>query len=139
MAGLSRNADAAAEATFTGGGVPFGATPQGGSAASRALEQLALQWFAQMRSGEIDRSQLAHEYRRHLTDDSVQNMAQHLAAYAYGASPLYASLLRSEAVGTQTFHVVRIAFPRGDAASLMFGFDKAGKITGIALLSMAGD
>ncbi len=39
----------------------------------------------------------------------------------------------------QTFHVVKIAFPRGDAASLMLGFNARGKITGITLMSMAGD
>jgi hypothetical protein len=30
-------------------------------------------------------------------------------------------------------------FPRGDATALMFGFDVAGKIAGVAVASMAGD
>ncbi|MGH6812128.1 MAG: hypothetical protein ACREDM_07200 [Methylocella sp.] len=29
--------------------------------------------------------------------------------------------------------------PRGDAASLLFGFNAEGKITGIGIMSMAGD
>jgi hypothetical protein len=41
--------------------------------------------------------------------------------------------------GPQTLHVVKIVFPRGDAASLMMGFNADGKITGISLMSMAGD
>jgi hypothetical protein len=39
----------------------------------------------------------------------------------------------------QTLHVVKLTFPRGDAASLMFGLNTQGKITGVTLLSMAGD
>jgi hypothetical protein len=39
----------------------------------------------------------------------------------------------------QTFYLVKFIFPRGDAASLLFGFDTAGKITGVGVESMAGD
>ena len=34
---------------------------------------------------------------------------------------------------------VKFVFPRGDATSLLFGFDAAGKITGVAIGGMAGD
>jgi len=34
---------------------------------------------------------------------------------------------------------VKFIFPRGDAASLLFGFDAEGKITGIGVEGMAGD
>jgi hypothetical protein len=33
----------------------------------------------------------------------------------------------------------KFAFPRGDATSLMLGFDAAGEITGIAVGGIAGD
>ncbi len=56
-----------------------------------------------------------------------------------GAAPTGAKLLQFHSTGEQTFYVVKLIFPRGDAASLLFGFDAAGKITGITLLSMAGD
>jgi hypothetical protein len=39
----------------------------------------------------------------------------------------------------QTLYEVKLVFPRGDVASLLFGFNAAGKITGINLLSLAGD
>ena len=42
-------------------------------------------------------------------------------------------------VENQTFYVVKFIFPRGDATSLLFGFDAEGKITGIGVESMAGD
>jgi hypothetical protein len=48
-------------------------------------------------------------------------------------------VLQTRESGSQTFHVVKIVFPRGDAASLMMGFSTEGKITGVSLLSMAGD
>jgi hypothetical protein len=47
--------------------------------------------------------------------------------------------VRSRTIGDQTFHLVKFLFPRGDSASLLFGFDTAGKITGITVTSMAGD
>ena len=114
-----------------------------GSVAGARLEDgvkaLALQWFAQMRAGEIDRAQLATDYSAQLTDDAVRGMAQYLNAYQYGASPTGVTVMLTRSMGDQTFHVVKIAFPRGDAASLMLGFNTQGKITGITLMSMAGD
>jgi len=34
---------------------------------------------------------------------------------------------------------VKLVFPRGDAASLLLGLNTEGKLTGISLMSMAGD
>ena len=104
-----------------------------------SVKALALQWFAQMRTGQIDRTQLTADYGAQLTDDAVSGMSQYLNRYQYGASPLGATILLTRSDEGQTFHVVKIVFPRGDAASLMFGFNTAGKITGITLMSMAGD
>lgn len=103
------------------------------------LEGLALHWFAQMHAGQIDRMQLAPEYSAHLTDDAVRDMSRYLKEYRFGASPTGAQIVRSQSAGDQTFCVAKILFPRGDAASLLFGFNATGKITGITLLSMAGD
>jgi hypothetical protein len=112
---------------------PTGArTPEG-------VEAVALDWFARMRSGKIDRSQLAPEYDAHLTDDAVKEMSRYLKAYEFGHLPLEAHVLQTRDAGTQRIHVVKIVFPRGDAASLMMGLNGEGKITGISLMSMAGD
>ena len=46
---------------------------------------------------------------------------------------------QSEQNSDQTFAILKFVFPRGDATSLLFGFDAAGKITGIAVGGMAGD
>jgi hypothetical protein len=35
--------------------------------------------------------------------------------------------------------MVKLIFPRGDAAALLIGFDAQGKITGINHMSMPGD
>ena len=64
---------------------------------------------------------------------------KHLKDYAYGAAPTGARVIKTRTIGEQTFYIVKILFPRGDAASLMFGFNAEGKITGISLMSMAGD
>ena len=42
-------------------------------------------------------------------------------------------------IDEQTFYVVKFVFPRGDATSVLFGFDVAGKITGIGVGGIAGD
>jgi len=47
--------------------------------------------------------------------------------------------LQSRTIADQNFYLVKLVFPRGDAASLLIGFDAEGKITGIDFISMAGD
>jgi hypothetical protein len=103
------------------------------------LEALALRWFADMREGKIDRSELAPQYDAHLTDQAVEHMSRYLKRYEFGHLPLEAHVVHTREGETQTFHVVKIHFPRGDAASFLMGFNREGKITGISLMSMAGD
>jgi hypothetical protein len=110
-----------------------------GTPSEDRVKAVALEWFAKMRTGQIDRAQLAAEYDAQLTDDAVNGMSQYLSAYQYDTSPRGATVLLTRSLNDQTFHVVKIAFPRGDAASLMLGFNANGKITGITLMSMAGD
>jgi hypothetical protein len=103
-----------------------------------SVETLALEWFAKMRTGQIDRTQLAADYSAQLTDDAVQAMSRYLKEYEYGASPTGAQVLKTRTIGEQTFYVVKLVFPRGDAASLLVGLNAEGKITGINIVGMAG-
>ena len=112
-------------------------TPPDGVPTEDGMKALALQWFAQMQAGEIDRTQYTASYSAQLTDDAVQAMSHHLNEY--GALPLRAEIMQKRSVDNQTFYKVKLIFPRGDAASLLFGFDIEGKITGVAIMSMAGD
>jgi hypothetical protein len=57
----------------------------------------------------------------------------------YGASPKSDQILQTRTIADQKFYLVKLIFPRGDAASLLIGFGADGKITGINLMSMAGD
>ena len=98
----------------------------------KSVATLALEWFAKMRTGQIDRTQVAADYSAQLTDDVVQAMSQYLKKYDYGASPSGAQVLQTRTIGEQTFYVVKLVFPRGDAASLLLGFNAEGKITGIS-------
>jgi hypothetical protein len=116
-----------------------GPLPPASTRTGERVEALALQWFAQMKEGRIDRGQLTPEYSAQLTDDVVDAMSRYLKKYDYGAPPSDARVLRTRAVGDQTFYLVKLVFPRGDAASLLFGFDPEGKITGLSIISMAGD
>jgi hypothetical protein len=112
---------------------------QANSLTDKGVEAIALRWFDQMRTGQIDRTQLTAEYSAQLTDDAVKKMSAYLNEYKYGASPTGAQILRTRTTTEQTFYDVKLTFPRGDAASLLFGFNAEGKITGVALMSMAGD
>jgi hypothetical protein len=120
-------------------GRPLHANSPSGARKHAPVEALALRWFADMREGKINRSELAPEYDAHLTDHAVERMSHYLKRYQFGHLPLEARVVRSRQGEKQTFHVVKIHFPRGDAASFLMGFNHEGKITGITLMSMAGD
>jgi hypothetical protein len=98
---------------------------------------IALRWYTQMQAGQLDRTQLAAAYSAQLTADAVRAMTRNVNLY--GASPTRSEILQSRTIADQTFYLVKLIFPRGDAASLLIGFDAEGKITGINLMSMAGD
>jgi hypothetical protein len=101
------------------------------------VKHLALRWYEQMQAGQLDRSQLAAAYSAQVTENAVREMSRKVNLY--GASPRGAEILQSRTIADQTFYLVKLIFPRGDAASLLIGFDAQGKITGINLMSMAGD
>ena len=107
------------------------------TSAEDGVKALALRWFLQMQAGKIDRRQYAPAYGALLTDDAVKAMSHHLNEY--GASPTRAEILQSRSAGAQTFYMVKLLFPRGDAASILFGLNPEGKITAISIVSMAGD
>jgi hypothetical protein len=90
-----------------------------------------------MQVGKIDRTQYTTVYGAQLTDEAIQAMSHH--PNQYGASPLRAEIMQKRSVDNQTFYQVKLVFPRGDATSLLFGFDAEGKISGVAIMSMAGD
>ena len=113
------------------------AAPPAGVPTEDGMRAFALQWFAQMQAAKIDRTQYTAAYGAQLTDDAVQAMSHHLNEY--GASPIRAEIMQKRSVDNQTFYKVKLIFPRGNAASLLFGFDVEGKITGVAIMSMAGD
>ena len=67
-------------AALLAGGIAaaLGASAPSGSPTENSIETLALEWFAQMRTGQIDRTQLAADYSAQLTDVAVQAMSQYL-------------------------------------------------------------
>jgi len=117
--------------------LPISRSAPAASAAADKVKALALRWCAQMQTGQLDRSRLTTAYSAQLTDDAIREMTHNVNLY--GASPTSAKILRSRTMADQTFYLVKLIFPRGDAASLMIGFDTQGKITGINFTSMAGD
>ena len=133
------NAEEARPLTGRIAGAPLHVHAPTGARTPQGVEALALRWFAKMRVGKIDRSELALEYSSHLTDQAIEQMSQYLKRYEFGHLPLEARVMRTRETLSQRIHLVKIHFPRGDAASLMIGLNADDKITGVTLLSMAGD
>ncbi len=96
-----------------------------------------MRWFTEMMAGRTDRSQYAPAFAPEVTDAAVARIAHDLNAY--GAAPLRAEIVQTKIEGDQTLAMIKFVFPRGDATSLLFGFDAAGKVTGVAVGGMAGD
>ena len=90
-----------------------------------------------MQAGRFDRSQLVAAYSAQLTDQAVQDMSRHLNQY--GAAPTAAEVIRTRTAADQSLYLVKLVFPRGDAASLLVGLDAAGKIFGISIVSFPGE
>jgi hypothetical protein len=111
--------------------------PLAGAPTEASVTTWAMHWFAEMQAGRTDRSQYAPAYAGQVTDDAVKAMSH--ALDKYGASPLRAEIVQTRKIDEQTFYVVKFVFSRGDATSLLFGFDAAGKITGVGVGGMAGD
>jgi hypothetical protein len=124
--------------TGTAPAASAGSPPQSSARTDKTVETLALDWYAKMQTGQIDRTQLAAEYSAQLTDDAVQAISRFLKENDNGASPTGAKIVKTDTVGDQTFYVVKILFPRGDAASLLVGLNAEDKITGISIVGMAG-
>ena len=111
--------------------------PLAGVRSEACVTALAMRWFTEIQTGRTDRSLYAPAFATQVTDEAVRAMSQ--VVNRYGTPPLRAEVVQTGKGGEQTFYTVRFVFPRGDAASLLFGFDADGKITGIAVGGMAGD
>jgi hypothetical protein len=113
------------------------AAPPTGAPSEANMTAFLMQWFTEMQSGRTKRSLYAPAYAAQVSDDAVSTMSRDLNKY--GASPLRAEIVQTRKNGGQNFYIVKFVFPRGDATTLLFGFDAAGKITGIAIGGLAGD
>lgn len=100
-----------------------------------SVTALALQWFTRMRTGQIDRSQLAPAFGAQLTSAAVQEMSRYLKPYGAATG---AVILRARTIGDQTFYDVKILLERGDSASLLIGLDSSSKVTVVSPVSMPG-
>jgi hypothetical protein len=103
-------------------------TPPKGSA-----QELGLEWFARLQSGHVDRTLLAPEYGKQLTDDAIKTLARYLKPYG-DAHKIEVMLART--IGQQTFYEYKLYFDRGDTATMLIGYDKEGKVTGVTFPSM---
>jgi len=104
-----------------------GSPPPTSVPTENSVKTLALEWFAKMRTGQIDRTQLAPDYSAQLTDDAVQAMSQYLKKVRLRRVALGCS-------GSADPHDRRADILRGEAGlsarrcgQPSFGFQRAGQ------------
>jgi hypothetical protein len=98
-----------------------------------SVKAFALQWFQNLQAGQIDRTQMTAALNDHLTDDAVREMSRYLNSYGPATKD---EIAESRKIQDQIFYVVKLFLDRGDAMTLLIGFDENGKITGITFPSM---
>jgi hypothetical protein len=100
---------------------------------SDSVKAFALQWFGHLQAGQIDRTQMTTALSDNLTDNAVKEMARYLKSYGPAARD---EIVETRKIQDQTFYVVKLLLQRGDALTLLIGFDDKGKVTGITFPSM---
>ena len=98
-----------------------------------SVKAFALRWFQHLQMGQIDRTQMTAAFSDHLTDDSVQEMARYLNSYGPATGD---EVVQTRKIGDQTFYLVKLFLQRGDALTMLIGFDENGKITGVTFPGM---
>jgi hypothetical protein len=117
----------------------FGSLAQGEQAppidpsSAESVKVFALDWFERLQAGQIDRAQMTVTLSEALTDESVEEMSHHLKSYGPATG---GEITQDRKIQNQTFYVVKLFLERGDALSLLIGFDDGGKITGVTFPSM---
>jgi hypothetical protein len=101
---------------------------------SDSVKAFALQWFEHLQSGELDRNaDGTAALSENLMDDAVEEMSRHLRSYGPATRD---EIIENRKIDDQTFYFLKLFLQRGDALTLLVGFDEGGKITGITFPSM---
>ena len=120
---------------FTGSvaSVFAGQTPPIGPTSGDSVKTFALEWFEHLQAGQIDRTQMTTELSETLTDDSVKEMSRIVSSFGPATKD---EIVENRKIEDQTFYVVKLFLQRGDAVSLLIGFNESGKITGVTFPSL---
>ena len=110
-----------------------GQTPPVDPKSGESVQAFALQWFERLQAGQIDRDQMTTALSETLTDDSVKEMSRIVTSFGPATKD---EIVGNRKIDDQTFYVVKLFLQRGDALSLLIGFDESGKITGVTFPSL---
>jgi hypothetical protein len=110
-----------------------GQTPPVDPKSGESVQAFALQWFERLQAGQIDRNQMTTALSETLTDDSVKEMSRIVTSFGPATKD---EIVGNRKIDDQTFYVVKLFLQRGDALSLLIGFDESGKITGVTFPSL---
>jgi hypothetical protein len=110
-----------------------GQTPPVDPKSGESVQTFALQWFERLQAGQIDRNQMTTALSETLTDDSVKEMSRIVTSFGPATKD---EIVGNRKIDDQTFYVVKLFLQRGDAVSLLIGFNESGKITGVTFPSL---
>ena len=108
-------------------------TPPIDPTSSDSVKTFALEWFEHLQAGQIDRSLMTKELSETLTDDSVKEMSRIVSSFGPATKD---EIVENRKIDDQAFYVVKLFLQRGDAVSLLIGFNESGKITGVTFPSL---
>jgi hypothetical protein len=98
-----------------------------------SVKAFALEWFGRLQAGDVDRTEMTTELSEALTDDSVKEMSRIVTSFGPATND---EIVENRQIDDQTFYVVKLFLKRGDAVSLLIGFSKSGRITGVTFPSL---
>jgi hypothetical protein len=98
-----------------------------------SVKAFVLEWFARLQAGEIDRTEMTTGLSETLTDVSLKEMSRIVTSFGPATK---SEIVENRKIDDQTFYVVKLFLQRGDAVSLLIGFNESGKITGVTFPSL---
>jgi hypothetical protein len=100
---------------------------------SDGVKAFALQWFTHLQEGQLDRTQMTTALSENLSEGAVEEMSHYLKSYGPADR---GEIIENRKIDDQTFYFLKLFLQRGDALTLLVGFDENGKMTGVTFPSM---
>jgi hypothetical protein len=104
--------------------------PSAGAASNSKMLARAKNWFGQLQTGKIDRSQLANNANSNMNDATIANAQKMVGGLG---KPVSFVPQRSGSQGNITYGIYLVTFQNGQKIDFLFAVDGSGKISSLGL------